>query len=102
MAGRSSDEEAADDVTDVMETAEYPRRGQDACPDQGRQPQGLRRARSIREMARLFIEWLLGKEALALCGTSAAASPQAKGRGRCQIFPMTQETEDPRMTENRQ
>ena len=50
----------------------------------------------------LFIEWLLGKEALALCGTSAAALPQAKGRGRCQIFPMTQETEDPRMTENRQ
>ena len=41
MAGRSSDEEAADDVTDVMEPAEYPRRGQDACPDQGRQPPGI-------------------------------------------------------------
>ena len=41
MAGRSSDEEAADDVADVMETAEYPRRCQDACPGQGRQSPGV-------------------------------------------------------------
>ena len=36
MAGYSSDEEAADDVADVMEAAQDPRSRQDACPGQSR------------------------------------------------------------------